>query len=234
MDRHDCLWLTAEGRRECLATARPLLPSATREQVEALILNPRIPAIVSRQEERGDDLLNAGFASPEKYGGNRLRVAVAVGPAHIVRTVTPFGLASVIRRAPDFPRRALLAALLDAAERSGFAAGFFGSVALRAATGLPYFGDGSDIDLCVRPARTGSDAHALHRAVLALEREHAVRIDAEVAVAAARGGMFGVSLKELFGETKTVVAKGLHSVALLLRADPEYGARGKIILEDIR
>ncbi len=236
-NRHDLLWLNAEGRNECLATARPLLADATREAVEGLILNPRIPAIVSRQEERRSDRLDAGFSSPEKHEGSRLRVAVAVNPANIAKKSTPFDAADAIRRMPDFPRRALLAALLDAAERNGFAAGFFGSVALGAMTGLPYFGEGSDIDLCVQPAPGASaapDARGLYRAMTALEEENNLRIDIEVAVKAAGGESFGVNLKELIAGGKTVLAKGLHSVELLPRPELEYAARGKNTLENIR
>lgn len=209
--RHDLLWLDEEGRRRCLETARPFLAGAPREQLAALIGNPAIPAIVSRQEERRDGVLEAGFASPEKYDGTRLRTAVLVDVPHIVERADPFQVARRIAAMADFPRRAVIDAIAAAAQRRGLEAGFFGSTALQAVTGLPYCDEGSDLDVYARCRNTETDMRGFHDAVADFERECGVRIDVEVEYRE----VFGVKLKEIFSGVKTVLAKGLYSVELV-------------------
>lgn len=211
--RHDLLWPDGEGRRKCLAAARSFLAGATPEQVAALIGNPAIPAIVSRQEERRPGVLEAGFASPEKYDGSRLRAAVLVDLDSVVETATPFQVPRRIAAMVDFPRRSLLDAVAGAASRFGFEAGFFGSTALQAVTGLPYCDEGSDVDVYVRRAAGGTEAslRGFHGAVADLERDTGVRIDVEVEY----DELFGIKLKEMFSGRKTVLAKGLYSVELI-------------------
>lgn len=208
--RHDLLWPDAEGRRAALATARPLLAGATREQVEALIGNPVIPAIVSRQEERHDGQLEAGFSSPEKYDGSRLRVAVLVPLDRVVKTATPFQVADWVTSVGEPLRQSILIELVEAAKKHDLTMGFFGSTALQAMTGLPYCDAGSDIDGYVKVAGSAPALSGFYRVVMELESESGIRIDIECEYE----DVFGIKLKELFAGQKMVLAKGLHSAEL--------------------
>lgn len=210
LKRHDLLWLNDAGREAALRTARPFLADATADQVATLLRRKEIPAIVSRQEERHEGHLAAGFASPEKYDGARLRVAVLADLDKVEQTMTPFQVAEQIADADTPPRRSLLEALLNAGEHSGIAVGFFGSTALQTVTGLPYCDETSDVDVYIKKNNADANLQTFHAAVLDLERESGIRIDVEYEYRE----IYGIKLKEIFAGRKLVLAKGLYSVEL--------------------
>jgi phosphoribosyl-dephospho-CoA transferase len=85
-------------------------------------------------------------------------------------------------------------------------------MALELYTGLPYTDRDSDLDLLVMPAPAPTLCRFLER-VAAIEARCELRIDAELELT----NGFGVHLKELFGNGRTILGKSRAEVALLGR-----------------
>jgi phosphoribosyl-dephospho-CoA transferase len=172
----------------------------------------RVPGIV-RREESGPrhGFVAVGFCAPVAGDKGRMRVAAFAKLEDVLRVTTPYELLSLPIPLRTHSTRALAAAK-TISEALGLVLGVWGSAALEIYTGLPYTHSDSDLDLLV----TGAPREVLCRfleEIKGLEERFNLRIDAEVDL---RSG-YGVHLKELLGQTRTVVGKNLAGVDLLTR-----------------
>lgn len=172
----------------------------------------RIPGIVRRDETgRAGDRIPVGFSSPWRCVDGRLRLAAWVDAADIIRVTAPYELL-----AGDFPQRNncmnALAVCRAAADTLVLEIGVWGSAALELYTGLPYTHDESDLDLLVTPAPSSVLA-AFLKTIETVENRFGLRIDVEVDL----DNGYGVHMKELFGNGRTLLGKSGRDVALLPR-----------------
>ena len=212
--RHDLLWLDPEGRQAALRNiALCIPPDAAMERAAALIGDPRIPAIAASQCDVPPGFVGIGFSSPDRIGGTRFRVSASAPLTSIVRRVDPFQAAR--RALREGPLRPVLSALIEAGKRSNLETGVFGSLALEAVTGLPYTGDGSDVDIYLRLQGGGEGLASFYQDLLDCEARFARRVDAELEY---REGA-AINLKELFSPGQTLLAKTGRGPFILEKAD---------------
>lgn len=173
----------------------------------------RIPGIVRRDETGcAGDRIPVGFSSPSHSSDGRLRVAAFVDGADIIRITTPYELF-----VDNFTQRNncmnALAVCREVADEYDLGIGVWGSAALELYSGLPYTHDESDLDLLVAPAPQSVLASFLDR-INAVENRFGLRIDVEVDLDSG----YGIHLKELIGNGRTLLGKSRIEVALLPRA----------------
>jgi phosphoribosyl-dephospho-CoA transferase len=136
-------------------------------------------------------------------------VAAFAKTDEVLRVTTPYELLSLPIPLRTTSCRALAVARNEAGAL-GLTLGVWGSAALEIYTGLPYTHNDSDLDLLVAEASSATLCRFL-KEIKSLEERFNLRIDVEVDL---RSG-YGVHLKELLGQTLTVVGKSLTGVELL-------------------
>lgn len=213
--RHTLLDISDEGRRgvisELAGNDRVLM-----ETLEDILLperaGARVPGIVRREESHPrSGFIAVGFCGAVTGKEGRMRIPAFVKPEHVVQVTTPYELLSM----PIPHRTPGTSALVDTRAQAGalgLSLGVWGSVALEIYTGLPYTHKDSDLDLLV----TAASEVALRRfffEIKILEERFCLRIDAEVDL---QNG-YGVHLKELLGDSHTVIGKSLTGVELFSR-----------------
>ncbi len=217
--RHTLLDISDTGREEILselAGDSPLL----REQLGDILLpekaGARIPGIIRREETAPrPSSVALGFCGPSAGTEGRLRVGAFVKPEDVLLVTTPYQLLSSSRPIPNRTASTrALAAASDQALSLGLTLGVWGSAAQEIYTGLPYTHNDSDLDLLVAAAPPKVLSRFLEH-IKKLETCFAFRIDVEVDLSSG----FGINLKELFGQSLTVIGKGLNSVELFQRED---------------
>jgi phosphoribosyl-dephospho-CoA transferase len=215
--RHTLLDISDAGRQGLLddlvhAGRHP----ASRKELAQVLLPQRAGARIPGIVRRGEGVAHAagvpvGFCGPVAGPEGRLRIAAQVHPGQIVRRTCPFQLLSM----PVFGRTASLQALLAVrllAGGLGLSVGVWGSAALEIYTGLPYTHPDSDLDLLVAPAAVGL-LRRFQEEIQAMEKSFALRMDVELDLP----NGYGVQLKEVLGQGRTVLGKSFADVALLPR-----------------
>jgi phosphoribosyl-dephospho-CoA transferase len=174
----------------------------------------RVPGIVRREEGVSRaGCVPVGFCEPISSGESRLRIAAFARMEDVVRTVSPYDLVAL----PMPPRTASIAALSAAksyAETLGLVLGVWGSAAMELYTGLPCTHEGSDLDLLVTAASQKRLSRFMNE-VKSMEERFALRIDVELELT----NGYGVHLKELLGQGRTVIGKNINGVALFPREE---------------
>lgn len=184
--------------------ARVLLPQAA---------GARIPGIVRRHEEPlAHDHVAVGFCSPNRGSQGRLRLAALVPREDVIQVTSPYDLLAGAPALPPVACSKALALCRDQARALGLELGVWGSAALELYTGLPYTDRHSDLDLLVMPAPAPTLSRFLDT-ITAIEGRYDLRIDAELELSSG----FGVHLKELFGQGRTILGKSRTEVSLLGR-----------------
>jgi phosphoribosyl-dephospho-CoA transferase len=218
LKRHTLLDIDDSARQRLVdELAASAGPDRLRRRYAPLLLpqlaGARIPGIVRRDESgNGGDLIPVGFSSPVSGRDGRLRVAARVADADIVRITTPYQLLPAAFAQRNSCMNAL-AACRDAASDLDLVIGVWGSAALELYTGLSYTHDRSDLDLLIAPAPRAELTEFLAR-IVAIEARIGLRIDAEVDL----DNGYGIHLRELLGEGRTLLGKSRYDVALLPRA----------------
>jgi phosphoribosyl-dephospho-CoA transferase len=219
LKRHTLLDITDRGRADILAElAGNGFDSAMLRERYAQVLLPemagaRIPGIVRREEGAlRPGCIPVGFSSPLAGSEGRLRMAAFVRQEDVVRTTSPYELMAL----PTSPPRNACTTALDLANNQAhdlnLDLGVWGSVALELYTGLPCTHQSSDLDLLVSIAPRVVLSQFLHK-VKAIEKHLELRIDVELELP----NGYGVHLKELFGQGRTIIGKSLNDVTLLPR-----------------
>lgn len=220
--RHTLLDITRAGRERILAEAvRAGFPRGLWEPM-LLPETPPLPGIV-RRDESGDGrgMIPVGFSSWIRIDSGRARLPGFVRPEEVTGSRSPFDIVTAspadVGRVDRTPALRALRRLADAFAAESARFGVWGSAAMELAMGKPYTHDGSDLDILLEPS-AATEARAL-RGWLAIardaEREFGIRVDAEVAL----NNGYGVSLKELLGEGRTVLGKGSLDVRLFDKND---------------
>lgn len=217
LKRHVLLDITDSARQRLVDELAATVGADVAGRSYAQILLPqragaRIPGIVRRDEtERAGDRIPVGFSSPWHDADGRMRVAAYVDGADIIRITAPYELL-----VDNFTQRNhcmnALAVCRDAANEIDLDIGVWGSAALELYLGLPYTHDESDLDLLVAPAPQTVLA-AFLKSIIAVENRFGLRIDVEVDL----DSNYGVHLKELLGNGRTLLGKSRRDVALLTR-----------------
>lgn len=189
-----------------------------REKFERVLLperaGARVPGIVRRED--GPSRLGCvpvGFSEPVSDGERRLRIAAFARLEDVVRVTSPYEIMSL-----PLPRRtACIEALVAAKARArslGLVLGVWGSVAMELYTGLPCTHERSDLDLIVA-AVSRERLSCFMVEVKAIEERFDLRIDVELDLP----NGYGVQLKELLGQGRTVLGKSITGVALFPRLE---------------
>jgi phosphoribosyl-dephospho-CoA transferase len=172
----------------------------------------RIPGIVRREEVAPrSGCVAVGFCGQATGGNGRFRLAAFANLEDVLQVTTPYELLAQTIPLRTHSTRALASAATLAGVL-GIDLGVWGSAALELYTGLPYTHNGSDLDLLVAAAPRET-LYRFLKDIKKLEECFALRIDTEVDLQSG----YGVQLKELLGQTRTVIGKGLTEVELLSR-----------------
>lgn len=213
IDRHNRVWLSAQGWKHVLQSAPPAFHEHIRAWSQA-----DWPVIARRADADADnDEVCLGLAMPPQPGcGSKPRISLRVGKTDVVRVLPPVALESLTAVIPK-KWRAAYALLLQDASASQLSFQAFGSVALQAVTGLAYITPSSDIDLLFYPTRRSQ-----LRQALSLLEKHAVHLPIDGEFVFPTGD--AVSWKEWgqatgAGNGPRVLAKGRQSVRLATTAD---------------
>ncbi len=213
--RHTLVDISDEGREGILSELSgndPVLRGKIAPVLMPEVAGARIPGITRREESAPrPGCVAIGFSSVLTNKGERLRLASFVNPDNVVRVTSPYELPEM-----PIPLRTrctqALAAALHEAKILNLSIGVWGSAALELYTGLPYTHDESDLDLLVGTAPLETLSRFLD-AIKGMEDRYSLRIDVELDLP----NGFGVHLKELLGQTRTVIGKGLHEVKMFQR-----------------
>jgi phosphoribosyl-dephospho-CoA transferase len=168
--RHKLAWLSAEGWLAACTGTEPGHGAALRRWQD------NGWPLVARRRDAGQapDEESLGLAlPPDADSGIKVRIAVRVPAATVVRSADPLPLKAVLPALPD-RWRASMTALVD--ESVGLDLRVFGSTALQAITGLPYIHPSSDIDLLFYP----QTQLQLRAGLALLERHAALPLDGEI------------------------------------------------------
>ena len=218
LKRHVLLDLTDSARQRIVDELAAFIGAEGDNRNYAQILLPqqagaRIPGIIRRDEtDRAGGRIPVGFSSPSHGPGGRIRVAAFVDSADIIRVTTPYELLLGNFTQHNKCTHAL-AVCRNAADELDLDIGVWGSAALELYSGLPYTHDESDLDLLVAAAPQTVLAAFLKR-INTIENRFDLRIDVEVDL----DNGYGVHMKELLGNGRTLLGKSQCDVALLPRA----------------
>lgn len=219
LKRHDLLDLTDGARKAILEelAGAGTADAAHRDRYARVLLSEqagaRIPGIVRREEgPAGRDRIPVGFSAPLAGREGRLRIAAFVHSDQVVRITSPFELLSAAAISVRNPCMRALEIAGNHARALDLALGVWGSAALELYTGLPCTHRDSDLDLLVRPA-CGEALSRFLTEIGAIEQRLGLRIDVELDLTDG----YGVQLKELFGQGRTILGKSLADVTLLSR-----------------
>jgi phosphoribosyl-dephospho-CoA transferase len=172
-----------------------------------------VPGVVRREEgELRPGYIPIGFSSPMPGTQGRLRIAAFVRKKDVVRVTSPYDLLSLTKTPPRNACNTALALAKSQARALGLVLGVWGSAALEIYTGLPCTHQNSDLDLLVKAAPREPLSRFLLK-VASIEEHLDLRIDVEIDLPDG----YGVNLKELFGQARTVLGKSLNDVAMLSR-----------------
>ena len=216
--RHTLLDISDAGREAILAelAGHGSDKAIHRKKLDDILLpekaGARIPGIVRREESvPRSGCVAVGFCGVVAGEGGRMRVAAFAKTCEVLRVTTPYELLSL-----NIPLRTpscrALAVAMDKAGAMGLTLGVWGSAALEIYTGLPYTHNDSDLDLLLAEASSATMCRFL-KEIKSLEERFNLRIDVEVDL---RSG-YGVHLKELLGQSGTIIGKNLTKVVLLNR-----------------
>lgn len=206
--RHDLLYVTSAGRdRVCAILERECGGDGPR--MAGMFASGRIPAIVRRMSACDQPDIGVGIAFPFRANGTRRRFATAITETEVETRLSPFSIPANGQDA-SIPVPEAFRRILDLAFVPPDSLGPFGACALQIVTGMPYLDERSDIDLLIH----GQGLAALERAnaaLAALEETLNLKIDTEVILPSG----FGVKLKELFSEQKSILVKSVSSVDVI-------------------
>jgi phosphoribosyl-dephospho-CoA transferase len=218
LKRHALIDVSDAGRERILAelagngTDRTLL----REKFGRVLLperaGVRVPGVVRREEiVPRSGCVPVGFCEPVSCGEGRLRIAAFARPEDVVRVSSPYEIISM----PISQRTTSIAALFAVrpyAKALGLVLGVWGSAAMELYTGLPCTHEGSDLDLLVAAA-SRKRLYCFMDKIKLMEGRFELRIDVELELP----NGYGVHLKELLGQGRTVLGKSIDGVALFSR-----------------
>ena len=218
--RHTLVDLSDAGREAILAelTGSGAMSAILREKFGRVLLperaGARVPGIVRREDTAPRfGSVPVGFSEPVSHGERRLRIAAFARLEDVVRVTSPYETISL-----PLPRRTAnteaLAAARVQAESLNLVLGVWGSVAMELYTGLPCTRENSDLDLIVAAA-SREKLSSFMVEIKALEERFALDIDVEVDLP----NGYGVQLKELLGQGRTVLGKSITGVALFPRLE---------------
>jgi malonate decarboxylase holo-[acyl-carrier-protein] synthase len=211
--RHDLLLLNEEGLNHGLKTMTKVYNIKDKKWQDFLtiIRNENIPAIVKRQEFFKEGYLFVGFSSYLIEDGVRLRGNSEIPLSGIKEMITPFDVIKNHLPGSTIAQKEVISKIQTAGERTGFCVGIYGSTALEMVTSKPYCRQESDLDIYIRREKDFADLQFFYQEIEGLEQETGYRIDVEVECRV----HYGVKLKELISDQKTVLAKGLYEVDIL-------------------
>lgn len=216
-NRHTLIWITPEGRG--YAAEHIFSRQWETDGCEAdvwkrlLVQDGEIPGIICCQPERRDGFWLAGFSHWEYQNGSRMRMQAYVPENMVWKSCSPFELCAGEEREKLVRKYPEMREVWEAADHFGLEAGLYGSTALEWVTKRPYRNKNSDFDIYLRTGKK-SDLKGFGQKLQKLEESRGVRFDAEVEI-----GGFGVKLKELMGNRKTFLGKGLYDAELLMVKD---------------
>jgi phosphoribosyl-dephospho-CoA transferase len=218
--RHTLVDLSDAGREAILAelAGSGAMSAILREKFGRVLLperaGARVPGIIRRED--GPSRLGCvpvGFSEPVSDGESRLRIAAFARLEDVVRVTSPYEIMSL-----PVPRRTAntegLIAARAQAESLSLVLGVWGSMAMELYTGLPCTRKGSDLDLLVAAAPQ-ERLSVFMVAIKAIEERFDLRIDVELDLP----NGYGVQLKELLGQGRTVLGKSITGVALFPRLE---------------
>lgn len=208
--RHDLAFITDKGKKLLQEQLLHFYQGTMLDMVEEILMGTAdVPGIVRRDEPLSPETIPIGFVHYLRLEDNRIRIPARVPIAEVSRVIRPYEVIDL----PVTPRHRCIEAAVKLAElgRSmNVRVGVLGSVALEMATELPYTDLNSDLDLLLQEASL-ERLSAFAKEARCLYPD--VRMDVEVEF---RNG-YGVKMAEIFADTKTVLGKSLHDVALLER-----------------
>lgn len=158
-------------------------------------------------------MLDVGFSFPLHRDGVRMRAMAQIAPGDVARVTTPYEAAALAGESPGSPGRLLLQRLVELGKRCGIAVGVFGAFALELVTGYPYTTETSDLDVLLLPVSDAPQLPRFREQALEWEQAFGTPLDMEAVCA----GGFGVKVKELLSDQRTMMGKGAYEVELLPR-----------------
>lgn len=244
--RHTLVTIAQEGRERILEEIATLgydkiicgelllpekYPSRNLKRCPGCVGQPPIPGIVRREDTNPrKGYIPVGFVSWFSSKMGRLRIPSFVHSDEIESIWYPdsaFTKALSIHKSSlrQTPAMRAVAKLLELRGAIPAAVGLWGTAALEVQTGYPYTHGRSDLDILFsmnQPAGR-TELHSCLAIVQALEKEFAIRVDAEVTLSSG----YGISLKEFLREGATVLGKGPYDVILMQKEEVFTSLRQK-------
>lgn len=232
--RHMLVEISREGRERILnnlcVTQRDnkfyqslLLPDENQDE-QRYLSQPyfdSIPAIVRRKDERTPTgTVAIAFSSWQRNEQGRIKIADYADDNEIINVITPYDVTQiVIEHAQVYTSNRVMKTLknLILQHQNDVKIGIWGSTALEIVTGYHYIHDDSDLDIILSFTHfTNNNINKLHFLldnIHAIEKENNLRIDPEVDLS----NGYGISLKELCSDSKTLLGKSINDISLLSR-----------------
>jgi phosphoribosyl-dephospho-CoA transferase len=218
LKRHTLLDISDAGREAILAdlTRQGGKNGPLRRRLERVLLpkhaGARVPGVVRREDGTSrSGYVAVGFSEPLPGNYGRFRIAALAPVKDVIKITNPYEIISHISLLRTTSTRSLAVAK-DRADSLGLLLGVWGSVALELYTGLPCTSEESDLDLILAAAPL-EKLHSFMGEVKIMEERFALRVDVEVDLL----NGYGVQLKELLGQGRLVLGKGVAGIALLDR-----------------
>lgn len=231
LKRHMLLEVSLVGRQRILSNIPQnkfdllnyrllLLPEQFSPNIERYDWTPylsSIPGIVRRRDNViPRDTTAIGFSSWLQKDNKRIRISSFVNSEEILSILTPYDISKIFFQQINRYRKnnvfRALEHLIGQADHS-ISIGIWGSVALEIVTGYFYSHHKSDLDIIIKfnnkqSIKSINDTLAF---ISYLENKYKLRIDPELELV----NGYGVSLKELCGNNKTVLGKSVTDVVML-------------------
>lgn len=215
LQRHTLCWLDSAELRliaRQMNGAFSALPASWREEARDYLLSGYLPGIV-RRGIRDEVSISLGFCFPQRWQGQRLRLATVASLQAVTRVSTPEQTATLPAVSRTSATRAFNA-LRQAWRGPETGLGVWGSVALEMATPWLWTDSRSDLDIRITPwhEMALSDCYSF---LTDIAQQYSVHIDGEINLP----NGFSINIQEWFSGSLTLLAKGETDVELMTRHD---------------
>lgn len=211
LNRHDLLFLNKIGKAEAIKNCSVVGCSVENKVSLVKTLNEDVPVIVARQENFEDGYINVGISTNLKVENVRVKGQAKVSINNIKKVVTPFNICENY----DFGKyKKIVGELINLGKENGLSLGLYGSIALEIVTSMPYTDYKSDIDILIKKENVNSNLNHFYESLLQIGAYNKIKVDGEVLFDG-----FGIKIKELMSNQKTVLGKSIDTVEIFNKND---------------
>lgn len=199
LKRHYLVWINTNARMQIIDKLDDNNP------IKLVIADESIPFIITRQTDPITSTVQVGICSWQYENDNRIRYSTTIKIKDIERILSPFDIVLQNNITNQFPE---LESILSLTQQYNVSLGMYGSSALELITKKEFRNKKSDYDLYLKTNQIDEIIN-FYNAFSQIDENLKKLVDAEVEYEG-----YGIKMKELFSNSKTVLGKGLYDVAL--------------------